>query len=276
MGAIRPFGGFVERTGEENNPDYRPNLAEHESYIGIGILLNRNLGKVVVRNNVICNANSKGILIADNFETAEFHIHNNKITSEIYGSYAYGNPNAGFGILAQNSMNVPHKGSKVKIFDNDIHCTKLNYCGIGVYGPTIINENSGKLEECIIYDNSIHLEDGSVGIIVRKTDHTEITNNKLTGKAYYGVQISGREERSGLDHGAFDNVVEDNDFSEFVIKDPDQYSDNHIDDKMFTGSDGKSETAHVWLNKYSSRNIIKVEPKESVIDQGTDNKITKK
>lgn len=271
----KPYGGALDFTGEKQDPEYRPNLPEHEGCISVGMTLNRNLGKVVVRNNVIRNTNSKGILIADNWESAEFLIHNNKIFSEVYGSYAYGNPNAGFGILAQNSMSTPHKGSKVKIHDNDIHCTKLNYCGIGIYGPSTINENSGKLEECIIHDNSIHLEDGSVGIYVRKSDHTEITNNKFTGKAYYGVQISGREERDGLDLGAFDNVVEDNDFNEFIIKGPDQYSDNHIDDKMFTGSDGKSETAHIWLNKYSSRNIINIEPKETVIDQGTDNKITK-
>ena len=208
---------------------------------------------------MILNANSKGVLIADNFDTAELLIHNNKLITEVYGSYAYANPNAGFGILAQSSLNDSHKGSKVKIFDNEITCTKINYSGISVYGPFIIDENSGKLEECIIHDNTIHLEDGSVGIYVRKSDHTEITNiNKP------------------LDLGAFDNVVEDNDFSKFVIKDSDQYSDNHIDDKMFMDSDGKSETAHVWLNKYSSRNIIKVDPQESVIDQGTENIITKK
>ena len=272
----RPYGGALDLTGEKQDPEYRPNLPEHESFIGIGILLNYNLGKVVVRNNMILNANSKGVLIADNFDTAELLIHNNKLITEVYGSYAYANPNAGFGILAQSSLNDSHKGSKVKIFDNEITCTKINYSGISVYGPFIIDENSGKLEECIIHDNTIHLEDGSVGIYVRKSDHTEITNNKFTGKAYYGVQISGREERSGLDLGAFDNVVEDNDFSKFVIKDSDQYSDNHIDDKMFMDSDGKSETAHVWLNKYSSRNIIKVDPQESVIDQGTENIITKK
>ena len=274
--AVQPFGGFWERTGDEKKPEYRPNLPEHESYICVGILLNRNLGKVVVRNNIIRNANSKGILIFDNFETAEFLIHNNKIVTEVYGSYAYSNPNAGFGIYAQNSMNIPHKGSKVKIFKNEITCTKINYCGIAVYGPSTINEDSGKLEECIIHDNTIHLDDGSVGVYVRKSDHTEITNNKFTGKGYYGVQISGREERDGLDLGAYDNVVEENDFTEFIIKDPDQYSNNHIDDRMFTGSDGKSETAHIWLNKYTSRNIIEIKTIESIIDHGTDNKIKQK
>jgi predicted transcriptional regulator len=271
----KPYGGALDLTGEKQNPEYRPNLPEHDGFISIGLTLNNNLGKIVVRNNTIRNANSKGILITNNWDTAEIIVHNNIIFSEVYGSYAYGNPNAGFGILAQNSMSRPQKGSKVKIFDNEIHCTKKNYCGIGVYGPSIIMEGSGKLEECIIHENKIHLEDGSVGVLVRKSDYTEVSSNKFTGKAYYGIQVSGREIRDGLNLGAFDNVVEDNDFSEFTIKNPDQYSDNHIDDKMFTGSDGKSETAHVWLNSYSSRNIINLEPNEMVIDQGTDNKIIK-
>jgi hypothetical protein len=43
---------------------------------------------------------------------------------------------------------------------------------------------------------------------------------------------------------------------------------------MFTGSNGKAETAHVWLNNNARGNGIKVKANETVIDDGEDNKVT--
>jgi hypothetical protein len=40
---------------------------------------------------------------------------------------------------------------------------------------------------------------------------------------------------------------------------------------MFTGSDGKSKTAHFWLNRYSSGNKIYLSKNEIYIDEGRDN-----
>jgi hypothetical protein len=45
---------------------------------------------------------------------------------------------------------------------------------------------------------------------------------------------------------------------------------------MFTGSEGKSKTAHYWLNKYSNRNEIQISDNETVIDEGSDNKVVRK
>jgi hypothetical protein len=53
----------------------------------------------------------------------------------------------------------------------------------------------------------------------------------------------------------------------------DEYSDSHVDGRMFTGSEGKSVTAHFWLNAFSKDNVIKVSTDETVIDEGEDNKI---
>jgi len=59
-----------------------------------------------------------------------------------------------------------------------------------------------------------------------------------------------------------------------VIKEADGYSDSHVDGRMFAGEDGRSATAHVWLERRSRANVIEVKPSETVIDEGVDNKVT--
>jgi predicted transcriptional regulator len=273
--AVTPaWAGYVDRKGLEKNPEYRPDLLNHDNSIGIGIVLNRNLGKVIVRNNVIRNMNSKGIQIQDNWSTADILIKENQIISEVFGSYAYSNPNAGFGILAQSSLNTPLAGNRVEIFNNEIRCEKVNYCGIGINGPSLYREGSGKFSECIVSGNEIHLRDGTSGIHIRKSDRTRVVDNKLSGRAYYGIQLSGISEREGLNLEAIDNIVEGNDLGDMEIKAPDEYSDSHVDGRMFTGSEGRSVTAHAWLNKHTRGNVIKLEENEVAIDEGTDNTIT--
>ena len=153
-------------------------------------------------------------------------------------------------------------GSNIYISDNDVRCSKLNYCGIAVYGPSNYKDLSGKLGECIINNNRIHLEDGSVGIVIRKNDDTEVTNNKISGSVYYGFHLWGSVDREGFDLGSNNNSILNNDMTDLLIKAPDEYSDNHVDGRMFTGSEGKSKTAHIWLNKFSTRNKIEIEENE--------------
>ncbi|MBA7689251.1 hypothetical protein ES703_97756 [subsurface metagenome] len=274
--ALTPaWAGYVDRKGSETDPEYRPDLLNHESCICIGILLNRNLGKVIVRNNVIRNMSSKGIQVQDNWSTAKIEISENQIISEVFGSYAYSNPNAGYGILAQSSLHAPLPGGCVEISNNEIRCEKVNYCGIGVNGPSLYREGSGKFDECVISGNKIHLGDGTSGIHIRKSDKTRVLDNILSGRAYYGIQLSGISDRDEFDLGAYDNVVESSVLDDLEIKTPDEYSDSHIDGRMFTGSEGKSVTSHVWLNQFSARNTIRVKADETVIDEGTSNTITR-
>jgi len=42
---------------------------------------------------------------------------------------------------------------------------------------------------------------------------------------------------------------------------------------VFTGSPGGSDTAHVWLDKFSKNNTVKVKTDEVVIDEGEENTI---
>ena len=266
--------GFVSWKGLPTDPNFRPDLLNHESFCGIGIMINHNLGKVIVRDNVIRNMNSRGILVTDNHESADVHIVGNTIESEVYGSYPFSSHMAGVGIFAQSAGTLPLSGQRVEISDNKIRCDKLNYCGIAVYGQSMYREGAGKLGECIVRDNDVHLGDGSVGVLIRKNDGTEVFGNRISGKAYYGFHLWGSGDREGFDLGSNDNSVEDNDMTDLVIKAPDEYSDGHVDGRMFTGKEGKSTTSHVWLNAFSRGNVIRVRADETVIDEGEDNTIT--
>lgn len=61
--------------------------------------------------------------------------------------------------------------------------------------------------------------------------------------------------------------------SKLHVKSPGEYSDNHADGRQFSGKQGKSMTAHVWLNTYSENNIVKLGENESYIDEGNGNQI---
>jgi hypothetical protein len=265
-------GGFLPRR-KMMDPEYRPDLEQRESYLGVGVLVNSVLGKVVIRDNVVRNMNGRGILVQDNYESSSIHISGNNIVSEVFGSYPFSTHFAGVGIQAVSASARPRSGSSVYISDNDIRCTRLNYCGIAVYGQSMYDEGSGKLGECIVENNRIHLEDGHVGILIRKNDDTEVRGNKISGRAYYGFHLWGGKDHSGFDLGSNGNFIEDNDLSDLEIKKANVYSDSHVDGRMFTGSDGKAETAHVWVNQYSSRNKIQVRENEIVIDEGKDNEV---
>ena len=267
-------GGFLSRKGLENDPNYRPDLETHENYCGTGILINYNVGEVIVRDNIVLNMNSRGIIVNDNHETAEIRVVDNTIVSEVYGSYPYSSHMAGVGIFAQSTwLDAIPSGARVEITENEIRCDKLNYCGIAIYGQSRYEEGASKLGECIVRENNIHLGDGSVGVIIRQNDRTEVVDTKISGKAYYGFHLWGDEDREGFDLGANDNLIKDNDLIDLEIKIPDDYSDSHVDGRMFTGSEGKSVTSHVWLNKFTTRNAINVKADETVIDEGTSNTI---
>ena len=263
-------GGQVSRK-RLDDPLYRPDLRNHESYIGYGIELNRNLGKVIVQDNVIRNVNARSICVSDNCESAEINIQGNSIISDVYGAYPYESEIAGMGIKVQSAWSIPRSGSRVKIVKNKIRCNKVNFCGIAVYGPDLYREGAGKIESCLVENNTIHLEDGSVGILVRKADNTKIIENQISGKAYYGVHFHGSEDLEGLNLMSNENILERNNLSNLVIKSQDEYSVLYLGQEKIGHSD--QGTAHVLLNKHSSHNTIKVQSNEKVINEGKNNSI---
>jgi hypothetical protein len=191
----------------------------------------------------------------------------------LYGSYPFSSPEAGAGILAQSAWGYPSPGFNVDIEGNTVKFDKLNHNGIIVLGPVTEREGSGKLKDGTIRNNRVYLKDGYEGIHVRKCDDFEVTNNIISGEAYYGIRISGRRRSGELDLRALNNVVEDNDMKDLRIRSPDEYSNNHADGRMFASSPEGSATAHIWLDVNTNGNSVKVNSKETVIDQGEDNTI---
>jgi predicted transcriptional regulator len=268
-GRLEIIGGYIPHR-KEMDPEYRPNHEKHENYLGHGIMVMNCVGNIVIRDNIVRNMNTKSIVVQDNPESSSIEITRNKVFSDIYGSFGYSHHYAGIGIQAVSAWYGPDSGSSVYISDNDVHFTKLNYCGIGVFGPSTLGVRTGasKLGECVVENNRIILEDGFTGVIIRKNDDTQVS-----GKAYYGFHLSGSRNRMGSDLGSNSNLVKNNDLSELEIKPSDDYSDSHVDGRMFTGSEGKSFTGHVWLNEFTTKNEIILEKGGTVIDEGTDNHI---
>lgn len=265
--------GYLPRDGKELDPRYRPDLENHESYIGIGIVVNDSLGEVVIRNNVVRNMNWMGIQALNNKESAEVRIVGNTVVSEVFGVYPFSNAAAGMGIQVQSAWSVPTSGGTFEIANNSIRCDKLNYVGMAVYGPSIYIEGSGKLEEGLIIDNDIHLEDGLVGILLRKCDNVRVVSNRISGAAYYALQVRGSGPRDGMDLRACDNLFEENDLDRLIIKSPDGYSDEREKGGVFAISDGRSSTAHIWLNPFTSNNTMRADSDVTVIDEGEENTI---
>lgn len=268
------WGGFHSRGGLEEDPEYRPDLFNHEYYIGVGITVNNVAGNVSVKNNIVRNANARGISTASNRASADVQIRHNTVVSDVYGSYPFSSREAGVGILAISAWGGASPGYNVEIEDNTIKLDKLNHSGIVILGPLTDREGADKLRGGTVRNNRVQLKDGYEGIHVRKCDDFEVAGNTISGEAYFGIRISGRKKSGELDLRSLNNSVENNDMNELRIKKPDEYSDNHADGRMFTGSPGESATAHIWLDNYTKGNVLKIMENETVIDEGEDNQIS--
>jgi hypothetical protein len=236
-----------------------------------GIAVHHGSDTIIIEDNIVRNANARGIAVTGNLETGDVTIRKNTVFSDVYGSYPFSSPEAGVGILVQSAWGFPSPGFDVEIMDNDIRLDKLNYSGIKVLGPVMDREGADKLKGGVVSRNRIQLKIGYEGIHVRKCDEFDLTWNTISGEAYYGIRISGRKQTGDLDLRALNNKVVDNDMKELKIRNPDMYSDGNVDGKMFAGAEGKSVTANVWLNTYTSDNVIDIKVNETLIDEGTNN-----
>jgi len=264
--------GRIARWGADD-PNYRPDLTEHNNYAGFGIDIFNACGKVIIENNIVRNINARAIVAADNMGSAHIQIKNNTIISEVYGSYYGRSPHvAGIGIKANSGWTVG-PAPRIEISDNTIKCDKVNYCGIDISGPIFSPKGAEKLIDGIVKNNRIHLENGSIGIFTESCDNFEITNNTLTGKAYYGVGMFPAFDPQRTELGAHENIIEDNDMRGLELKDPDEYSKGMFDEKAYAGSKGGSIPAYVWLSTNTKDNMVKVSSGETVIDEGEDNTI---
>jgi len=260
--------GSINRGGLEEDPDYRPDLFNHEYFVGFGIAVNDCSGKVEIKNNVVRNANGRGIALSQHYETAEVYVQSNLIESDVYGSYPFSSRESSAGILAQTGYGDRDLPSyHICIEDNTIRLNKINASGIVALGP--VSEGSEKLRDGLIRDNFIYLRDGYEGIHLRKCDDFQVTGNKIFGNAYYGIRISGHRKFSKLDMSSIRNQVKDNDLDGLQIKETDDYVLNHSDGKMFARSlsDLQNQTIHFWLDRYTRSNEIYMRKDEKLLDE---------
>ncbi len=150
---------------------------------------------------------------------------------------------------------------------------KLNYSGIVVLGPVMIREGVQKLQGGVIRENTTQLLNGYEGVHIRRCDDFKVHNNKILGEAYYGIRISGRQTSEELDLRSLNNNIEANNMNGLKISEPDQYSNNNADGRVFAGSEGKSFTSHIWIDQHSHNNNIKMSKNETIIDEGVNNKV---
>jgi predicted transcriptional regulator len=269
----RIYGGYLPPKLIED-PAYRPDLRNHEYYIGWGVLVREASGAVTIRDNVIRNLNSMGIAVSENHGSTDVLITGNTIVSEVHGSYYYDRRWAGNGIMVQSAWVHRYPGHNVEIRDNTIRLDKPLFIGVTVAGPDFAPEGSGKLREGVIEGNKIHLENGSVGIMMESSEGFQVTNNTISGKAYFGMGFFPRGDIDQRRLGAYDHMVSDNDMKGLEIKEPDEHSVGLFDEKTYAASKAGSATANVWLGVNTRGNIVQVSDGETVVDEGRENKIT--
>jgi len=273
----RDQAGYVSHGTFENDPEYRPDLLNHEYYMGMGIVVDMAAGKVNIEKNWIWYSNARGIAVLDCFENASVTIKENIIRTECFGSYPYREYLSGIGILAQNIFNFyDERGCFVDISNNILEFTKMNYCGIAVLGPNIYSDeytSDGKLAGGIIRGNKVYLNEGHVGILVSCSDDFIVEENEISGSSYYGIQVSGKVDLGFHDRMAKRNLIKENDFSTLEVRNPDEYSRNHLDGVIFSTASTKSNTAHVWLNSHSLGNELLAHPCDIILEEGQGNQV---
>ena len=271
----RAYGGFIP-PGLREDPGYRPDLRNHEYYIGCGVMVSRAVGRVSIEGNVIRNMNALGITATQNHETADVRIEKNILESGVYGAYYYDPRWAGYGIIAHSAWAERFPGFHVEISDNEIGFDKLHFNGVGIFGPVFAPEGSGKLTHGYITNNKIRLSDGTIGIHVECCDGFKVTNNEITGKVYYGIGVFPRGDPDREVLGAHGNHISGTIMDSLEIKVMDEYVRGIFDTETYPGSRAGQSTAHVWLGENTSENRVEVGSDESVADEGMRNEIVKK
>ena len=264
-------GGYIPRSVQWDDLAYHPNLVE-EYYPGAGVFINHVEGFVKVQDNVIKNMNALGINASDCMDSAEVHIKNNLVASDIYGAHAHGEPEAGCGITAHSAASFRDRhGFKINISNNTIKCTKPSYVGIRVSGPFNAPLGSDKFKEGYVGENNIHLDNGYVGIKVGRSDNIEVSKNIITGKVYYGIKVQAKGRPTDEIFYSEKNSIKNNDMTRLTIKNPDGYSNDYADGIIFSGIKGKAKTAHIWLDEHTIKSDIKLRKDETLIDEGKNN-----
>ncbi|MBD3206210.1 ArsR family transcriptional regulator [Candidatus Bathyarchaeota archaeon] len=200
-----------------NQLSTKPDLSSHEYYIGIGINITNFSDNLEIKNNKIRNMNSSGISIIDNFIDSDVKITENIIESTIPGSYPFRRPEAGNGILIQNSSNYWPSTSSMKISGNILNIDRPDYCGIVL--KTNIQEGLDRTEKTRIIKNNIRIKEGQACIKV-DSGMMSIIDNKFSGNAFFGVMVKSDKITPTLASQKSNDYNANNDITELQLIDP--------------------------------------------------------
>ena len=263
-------GGYISPGNKWDRPDYHPDLHE-EYYGGIGIFVFIAESKVIIKNNIVKNVNTVGINLQDSYETAWIIVEDNEITTDVYGSHVHGWIEAGYSIAAHSIFAAKEMpGYKIDIVDNNIECNKPGYSGINICG-SFNTQDYAKFLEGTVSGNKIHLMDGLTGIKVGRSDNITVSNNSISGRAYYGIRIHGKSTPNDRLVYSEKNIVSGNDMSSLDIKVSDEFVGQFSDGFSF---EEEGRTAHIWLDDFTKLNQVEHNISDIVIDEGKRNTIT--
>lgn len=268
-------GGYFNNISLFSDSDREKIFRNHKYFNSFGIYVRWTRGTVIIKNNVIKNTSSRGISISENYDTAKIFVTNNLIVSDIPGSHVIDSRWSGVGINVEPGFHYEGYCFQVLLQKNEIICKKPRFCGIIIKGLIHAPPDSKRLKDGAIIENRIHLDDGSIGILLESCENYIIRKNSISGSVYYGIGLFPGSNNSGTKYGAIKNYVDTNDLSNLIINEPDDYTKSLFKGRYYRESEQYEKTSHIFLNNNSSENIVD-QPNIIIIDDGDRNQLTSK
>jgi hypothetical protein len=106
---------------------------------------------------------------------------------------------------------------------------------------------------------------------VGRSDNITVSENTISGRAYYGIKIHGKSTPNDRMVFSENNVVTRNDMNSLDIKVSDEFVGQFSDGISF---EEEGRTAHIWLDDFTKLNKVEHNISEIVMDKGKSNTIT--
>ena len=266
------LGGYYDYISLLDDSQRESALRDHKYFNGYGIYVRWARGKVVIKDNVVKNSSSRGIVTSENYEMAEVSILGNIVECSIPGSHIIDARWAGVGIEVEPGFHYQAQGFRLTLEGNTINITKPRFVGIMIKGIMTSPPGANKLSDGLVKGNDLKLEEGSLGILLESCEGYQILENRITGSTYYGIGLFPGSVAVNPECGAVNNHIEGNDLSDLVIRQPDDYSRDLFTGKSYGESTENIPSSHVALNKNTQGNTVK-QRNSLITDNGIDNAV---
>ena len=269
------LGGYYDHIYLLDESERKSVMRDHKYFNGYGIYVRWARGKVAIKNNVVKNSSSKGIVASENYETSEVAIRENLVECNIPGSHIIDARWAGIGIEVEPGFHYQAGGFRLSLDDNKINITQPRFCGIMIKGIMKAPTGSKRLSDGLVKGNDLILDDGSIGILLESCEKYRIFGNRISGATYYGIGLFPGAKDDSPECGAIDNHIESNNFDDLVIKPSDDYSRNLFTGKSYGESSENLPSSHISLNQNTRNNTVK-QQNSIIVDAGIGNRVFEK